>query len=167
MKKVIYICLFSFSVLINLLILYFFREKAVFSGYSFPAVAVMFLVTINGVVSFFLRHKGNFLPFGAPRGGVFLEDRGDTFGEEYKNEFYWMFLVYCMAIPFYIPCIFFASEWKHTLWTLCVLFVPQIAFIIHGISKTMRDVKEYKVLKQKQEQELKEQQRREELGFFK
>lgn len=166
MKRLL--ALFVSSVLINIIPLFFFKEKAAISTYSVPAVAIMLLVIIKGISAYLLRHKGNLLLLGRPRHiFLFSSDKAYAFTQEYTNEFNWMFLVYCTAIPFYIPCIFFVSKWVHTLWTLCVLSAPQIIYFIYGISKTVRHVKAYKATQQKQAQELKAQQQREELGHFK
>ena len=166
-KRLLFLCFFSFSVLINIIPLLIFKGKAVISNYSYAAIGVITLVSANGILSYFLRHKGNFLSFATPRGDIWGSDKDYTFSKEYNREFYWQFVVYFVTSPFYIPCIFFPSNWLHTLWTLCVLFAPQMVYVVYGILSTLKDVKEYRATQQKREQELKEQQQREEMGRFK
>lgn len=167
MKKIIFICFFALSVLINIVPLLIFRDSMVFSEQSIASAGIMILVSANGILSYFLRHKGNFLSLRRRQFGAFSANKDYTYTKEYNREFFWQFLVYCLAIPFYIPCIFFVSKWPHLLWTLCVLFAPQVIYIVYGISNTLKDVKEYRLAKQKKEQELKEQMQKEELGRFK
>ena len=167
MKKVIFSGLFAISVLVNIIPLLVFKDAIVISKQSLISVMIMVLVSINGIMSYFLRHKGNFLSFGKPRGSALSADKEYTFTEEYNKEFYWQFLVYFLTIPFYIPCIFFVSEWTHLLWTLCVLLVPQAIYVAYGILNTVKEVKEHRLAQQKREEELKEQMRKEELGRFK
>ena len=91
----------------------------------------------------------------------YLKDR--TLTDGYEKEFRMMLLIYCAAIPFYIPIICFASNWADTLWTLLVFIVPQGIFIAHEIRKTIQDVK----IQKEREKERIEQERREELGYLK
>jgi hypothetical protein len=127
----------------------------------------MSLVTVNGILACLFKHKGNFLMFGKKHGFIFSQDKDYTFNDDHENEFRLMLLVYCAAIPFYLPVIFFASSWPQTLWTLFVLFVPQAIFIIQGIYKTVQDVKKEKLLQEQIQKERIEQERREELGRWK
>lgn len=166
-KRILFAGLFTLSILINTAPLLIFKNSIVFSTQSVVSVIIMTLVSINGVASYFLRHKGNFLSFGKPRGNALSDDKDYTFTKEYNKEFFWQFTVYCIAIPFYIPCIFFVSEWEHLLWTLCILIIPQLIYVVYGILNTFKDVKEYRLEQQKQEKELQEQLKNEEMGRFK
>lgn len=167
MRKTVFICLFALSVLVNTVPLLIFKDSMVFSAQSVVSVVIMLLVSANGILSYFFRHKGNFLLLRKSHGSIFSANKDYTFTKEYSREFFWQFLVYCMAIPFYIPCIFFVSKWEHTLWTLCVLFAPHVIYVVYGIGSTVKDVKEYRAAQQKTEQELKEQMQKEEQGRFK
>lgn len=166
-KKLIFIGILLTSVLLNTLPLLIFKDNIVLSKQSLASLVIMLLVSANGIISYLLRHKGFFLSFGSSIGIAFSEDKAYTFTEEYKKEFFWQFTVYWFAIPFYIPCIFFASEWVHFLWTLCVIFAPQLIFVAWGVATTIKEAKEYRELQRQREQELKEQQKKEEMGRFK
>ena len=166
-RKVVFSVILAGVSIANIIPLFLFREHAGVSVYSFPALMLMILVAINGMFSYFFRHKRNYLIFGKSRGGVFSREKEETYTKNYKDEFFWMFLVYCSAIPFYLPCIFFVSEWIHTLWTLGVLSIPQLCFFVSEILKTLKEVKNNRIEKRKRDQELKMQQQREEMGYFK
>lgn len=166
-KKLVFACVLLLSVIFNIIPVFILKNNISISRHSYIPLIIMTLVSANGILSYFLRHKGNFLAFGKPRGSALSSDKNYTFTTQYQNEFYWMFLIYCVTIPFYIPCIFFTTKWIHTLWTLCILATPQVIYIIHGISQTLKDINEYQAEKQKRDQQLKEQQRREEMGHFK
>ncbi len=166
-KRLLFISLFALSILINTLPLLIFKNALVFTAQSAVSVVIMVLVSINGIISYFLRHKGNFLSFGKPRGNALSDDKDYTFTKEYNKEFSWQFTVYCLTIPFYIPCIFFVSKWEHLLWTLCILIIPQLIYVAYGILNTFKDVKDYRLEHQKQAKELQEQIKNEEMGRFK
>ena len=74
---------------------------------------------------------------------------------------------FCLVIPFYIPQIFFASNYLQTLWALLTFFIPQIVFIIMGVTDILKDVKEYKAKTEQLEKERLLQEQREELGKWK
>ncbi len=169
-KRKIFLCVVSASVLINVIPLLPFMDRIAVSNYAWFAVILMMGVSLNGVISFFLRRKGNFLPIGArtPMSRYFSEDKAHTFTEEYEKEFFWQFCLYWFAIPFYIPCIFFVSGAPECfLLPICVFLVPQLFYFICYILNIIKGNKEYQIKKQKQEQELKEQNLQEELGRFK
>ena len=148
--------------LLNIIFVLIFRKNISISTYSLPPIALGVLVLINGVLACILKHKGNFLVIRKHRGMLFyLKDR--TLTDSYEKEFRMMLLIYCAAIPFYIPIICFASNWADTLWTLLVFIVPQGIFIAHEIRKTIQDVK----IQKEREKERIEQERREELGYLK
>lgn len=173
-KRKLFICILSAAVLINIIPLLIFKDKAAVSKDAWFTIIIMAGVSINGVSSFFLRHKGNYLSI-AYRPSIltlFSEDKERTFTEEYEKEFFWQFCVYWFAVPFFLPCIFFDSgKWWNVLWPMCVFLVPQLVYfiydIIYSISNGKKAKKELQIIKQKQEQELKEQKLREELGHYK
>ena len=168
-KRIVVICFFLFSLVINIIPLFVFKDKVGFSFVSIFSALAMIGIVMNGIQSYLLRHKTNYISFGTIRGitTMYGPDREITFTEEYSREFYWQFVLYWFAVPFYIPCIFFAAELVHFLWTVCVVFVPQTAYLINDVVKGLRERKERRKEKQKREQELEEQRKREELGYFK
>lgn len=165
-KRIIFICFFTVSVLINIIPLLVFKEKAAFNNYSLYPLVFMILMSLHGLFDcsklfrIGFRRKPRFFP-GMSR--LF----GKSSEEEDEQAFFWQSLVYWVAIPFYLPCIFFGTKFEHLPWTLLVFFAPQIIYISYFLIVILIDAKKDKRIKQKHEQELKEQERREEMGHFK
>lgn len=159
----IYILLFA----LNLTPVIVFNSQADFLPFSIPALILMVLVIVNGIVAYIFRHKGNFLYFRKIHPNIFSTDKEYTLTSEYSRKFKFMLEVYAAAIPFYIPLIFFTSSWKESLWVLPVFLIPQIIFVIQDIIETIKNQKQHKIKMQQQEEELRKQQQREELGHWK
>ena len=129
-KMLIFISLFAFSVLINVIPLIVFKDKAAVSEPSYAPITIMIASIIYGIGVYRLRYKGAMYSEGLWI-YYFSDDKDYTFTDKYMNDFYWMSLIYWFTIPFYIPCIFFISEWKHALWAFCV-FSLRVLFILFG-----------------------------------
>ena len=139
--------------------------RAHVSSFSLPAIFLMFCMVIHAILSYVLRHKGNYLPFrrfGHP--DPFATDKDHAFENSYMKRFSIMLGIYCIAIPFYIPQIFLTSSYTETLWALAVFFFPQFVYGILGIADTFKDVKEDKAKKEQLEKERLAQEQREEMG---
>jgi len=162
-RKLLYFPLYALVLMINIAIVIAFKNQAAVSVYSLPAIFLMLVMIITAALSYFLRHKGNYLPF-RRHSAPFSADKDYTFKDEYQNRFFLMLKIYCLAIPFYIPQIFLASSYIQSLWALAVFFAPQIVFVGMGITDTLKDVKEDRVKKEQLEKERLEQERREENG---
>ena len=159
--------LYALLLIVNVIPVIVNREEAQITKYSVPAIMLMLFVIINGVFSYFLRHKGNYLMFRKYKPNEFASDKDYTYSEEYLKRFFGMLEIYCAAIPFYIPLIFLTTRNIQTLLTLLVFATPQIIFIIQGISHTAKEFKQAEIRKKQNEEELKEQERREEQGYWK
>ena len=168
-KRIVVICFFLLSLVINIIPLFVFKDKVTFSVLSIYPVAFMIAMSAYGIWCYFFRHKKNYLSFGSTREHeiMFGPDREVTFTKEYIRKFYWQFIVYWVAIPFYIPCIFFSTEVIHLLWILGVLFVPQVVYLADIIVGLPNHLKQNRDYREKRKQELEEQKKREELGYFK
>jgi len=143
------------------------KDDAQITRYSVPAILLMALMSVNGALAYFLRHKGNYLIFKKHRPSAFGSDKDHTYSAEYQKRFFTMLNIYCAAIPFYIPLIFLLSSYVQTLWALVVFVLPQAFFIAQEIGDFRKDAKEAEIKRKKQDEELKEQQKREELGYWK
>ncbi len=164
-KKMIAFLLLAI-VLLNAALCLVFRDTATVTAYSFPAAAVMLLVTLNGISACICKHKGNFFVL-SRYNNPFVSDRAYTFTPEYEREFSLSFFIYFAAIPFYLPLIFFTTTWPQTLWVLLVLAVPQIIFAVQGAIETIKNAKADRQKKQQLHQELLAQKQREEMGRWK
>ena len=158
--------------LLNLLPIFFFAERAKFSVFSLLPLTTALLMCIHALLAFLFKHKGNFLMLRRKTFvwiflHVFSEDKDYTFTEEYESEFRRMLLVYCAAVPFYIPIVAFTTTAPQMLWTLVPLFFPQLVYTVWGIRATLRDVEKDKARRAERDRERREQERREELGHWK
>ncbi len=152
----------------NILVVVLLREHAQLSAYSVPALVIMSVVILNGVLAWIFQDRGNYLHFRRYRPSLLGADHeAQTSSKAYCKEFYQSLLIYGAAIPFYIPLIFLLSEIKQTLWVLLVLFAPQLVFVIRDILRDIKEKEEHKAKQKQMEAELKEQQKREELGNWK
>lgn len=166
-RNVLYFLLYAVILMINILIVLSKKSSMAISEFSIPALFLMIAMIINGILSYLLRHKGNGLTFSRFDCNPFAPDRDYTFEESYTKRFFIMLKIYCLVIPFYIPQIFFASNYLQTLWALLTFFIPQIVFIIMGVTDILKDVKEYKARTEQLEKERLLQEQREELGKWK
>lgn len=166
-RNVLYFLLYAVILMINILIVLSKKSSMAISEFSIPALFLMIAMIINGILSYLLRHKGNGLTFSRFDCNPFAPDRDYTFEESYTKRFFIMLKIYCLVIPFYIPQIFFASNYLQTLWALLTFFIPQIVFTIMGITDVLKDVKEYKAKTEQLEKERLLQEQREELGKWK
>lgn len=166
-RNVLYFLLYAVILMINILIVLSKKSSMAISEFSIPALFLMIAMIINGILSYLLRHKGNGLTFSRFDCNPFAPDRDYTFEESYTKRFFIMLKIYCLVIPFYIPQIFFASNYLQTLWALLTFFIPQIVFIIMGVTDVLKDVKEYKAKAEQLEKERLLQEQREELGKWK
>lgn len=170
MKKrgYLYFIVYAVILMMNILIVLSQIGNITVSIFSLPALYLMIVMVIQAVLSYLLRHKGNFLLFRRfGRANPFAADKDSTFNDLYINRFFFMLKIHCLAIPFYIPQIFLTSSYVGTLWALLVFFSPQVVFIIMGIVGTFKDVKENKAKEERLEKERFAQERREELGKWK
>lgn len=166
-RNVLYFLLYAVILMINILIVLSKKSSMAISEFSIPALFLMIAMIINGILSYLLRHKGNGLTFSRFDCNPFAPDRDYTFEESYTKRFFIMLKIYCLVIPFYIPQIFFASNYLQTLWALLTFFIPQIVFIVMGVTDVLKDVKEYKAKTEQLEKERLLQEQREELGKWK
>jgi hypothetical protein len=164
-KRILFIGIFSASLLINIVFLYIFEYDIAYTKFSRFPKTLMILVIINGVLSYFLRHVGNYLTFGGYRVAFWNLISREMERPEYESEFFWQFTLYWFAIPFYLPCIFFVSSNVHSLWALLVLLFPQIVYIAYEIRNMVRLQKQEKPLDDKVRRELNDPQTREENGY--
>ena len=166
-RNVLYFLLYAVILMINILIVLSKKSSMAISEFSIPALFLMIAMIINGILSYLLRHRGNGLTFSRFDCNPVAPDRDYTFEESYTKRFFIMLKIYCLVIPFYIPQIFFASNYLQTLWALLTFFIPQIVFIIMGVTDILKDVKEYKAKTEQLEKERLLQEQREELGKWK
>lgn len=177
-KKYIFYYAMAFAGLLflNILSVIIFRNHAQITKYSIPAIALMVFAILYGLAACIFKRTGNFLRYNYRFLKYFIfnffePEKEFTFTVDYEDRFNKMLAIYFIVIPFYIPCIFFSSTAATMPIAVIVFLVPQIIFVAWDIFDRTQYVK-YNVKYKKQEakrleEELKEQQRREEMGRWK
>lgn len=168
-KQLYYVLLFVAVLSLNVLSLFLFRKHAQITKYSIPAICLLAFHLLYGLLAYLFRHKGNFLRLKRIfirhfKFYFFEPDKEYTFTKEYKQHFNQMLAIYCFVLPFYIPCIFFTSTAVAMPFALLIFLFPQIIFVSKEIRGFANDINDAKQKKQQLEEELKEQERREEMG---
>ena len=165
-NKIILTCVYGFLLLINIIPLTVYRDRAALTLYSIPGAAVMCINIFHGIAAYCLRYRDNYLIFGKRRSILYIDSDREASDEDLKM-FYQMFKIYCAPIPFYLPVIFFSQSLAQSCWAFAVYFAPQILYFGMGF-KLMRDeMKEEKQKREQLEKERLEQEKREELGYWK
>ncbi len=152
---------------LNIVPVIVFWDQAALTEFSFFPLAILLIAILNGILAVFLKHKDNYFKFARNKWHAWEEDRDETFTVEYEKEFRLSMLIYCVAVPFFIPTIFFVSGVPQFFLTIAVGAVPQVIFYIRYLIRLVHEAKEAKIAQEKQQKELREQEAREEQGYWK
>ena len=163
-KRVIICAVIVFIMLLGVIPLLIFREKANITAYSIPAIVVLVGVTINGLLALASKDKHAFSFFDRCHSHYYKYNRPTTVQ---LKEFYLYALIYFAPIPLYIPIVFFATSYVQSLWCLLLLLIPEFTFIFLEMRLHFLERKQEKQKEQRELEEKKEQERREELGRWK
>ena len=87
-KILIFISLFAFSVLINVIPLIVFKDKAAISESSYAPITIMIASIIYGIDVYRLRYKGVMYSQRLWIDYYFSDDKDYTFTDKYMNDFY-------------------------------------------------------------------------------
>lgn len=167
-----YVIAFATLMLLNILSVLIFRQHAKITKYSVPAIALMVFAILYGLAACIFKHTGNFLQYDYRFLKYFIfnffePEKEFTFTVDYEDRFNKMLAIYFIVIPFYIPCIFFSSTAATMPIAVIVFLVPQMIFVAWDIYDRAQYVKYKRQEAKRLEEELKEQQRREEMGYWK
>ncbi len=150
------------------------REDAAISINSAPAIAFGVCSAVYAVIAFLNKQKSNLFVLG--RNKLFIaflrslnDDGPNTDSDEYKKEFALSAFIFCASIPFYIPLAFFAKSYYSALSstllvTLLRLFCMLALVLIPPMIKNAKEKKQGRI---KDEADKKEQERRESMGKWK
>lgn len=142
-------------------------EQAALTEFSLFPLVMMLIAILHGILAGFLKHKDNYFKIARSHWNAWREDRDETFTVEYEKEFRLSVLIYCVAVPFFIPTIFFVSGVPQIFLTIAVWTEPQVIFYIRSLIRLVREAKEAKIAQEKRQKELREQEAREEQGYWK
>ena len=171
-RRLIYVVLSVIVLVLNALPIVI-KDNAAFSQYSSIYVAFALCSIVYAAIAFIFKDKGNLfiagkywlyralsLPYSENK---YKDD------EEYKKEFELSAFIYCVTIPTYITFAFFANGFysafsKVLEWTIFRLVAIIIVVIIPPIIKNIKEKKQQRI---KDEADRKEQERRESMGKWK
>ncbi len=150
------------------------RKDAAISINSAPAIVFAVCSAVYAVIAFLNKEKGNLFVLGRNKlFRAFLhslsDDRPDANSDEYKKEFALSAFIYCASIPFYIPLAFFAKNFYSALSSTLLVSLLRIlcTFALVLIPPMIKNAKEKKQERIKDETDRKEQERRESMGKWK
>ena len=171
-RRLIYVVLSVIALVLNALPIVI-KQNVAFSQYSIISVAFALCSVVYAVIAFIFKDKGNLFTAGKywlyrALSLSFSENKYED-DEEYKKEFDLSAFIYCVTIPTYITFAFFASSFysafsKALEWTIFRLVAIMVVVIIPPI---IRNIKEKKQQRIKDQADKKEQERRESMGKWK
>lgn len=151
---------------LNLFVSLCFASFIDLSVYSFIPTSILALVIFNGIFACVHKNRGNFLKIRRYNTIKIWTNRDLSDDISYQITFRWSLLVYCVPIPFYIPFILFVpNSW--TALSLLLFFIPQILYSIQHSYEKKQEIKKIKQRDDALEKERIEQEKREELGYWK
>lgn len=176
MKKtnVALIILILSALLLNILPIIIFNNDGAITKYSIPSVAVIIFSVIYAIIAYSLRNRGNLILGG--RNKLFLilmrtfsADKSYTMHPEYKKEFIRTSMIYCIAIPFYIPLAFFADNiYSAIFWPLSWYIIVHVVIMLIAFIPPIKNIIETKKAKKVQDEiHRQEQERLESMGKWK
>lgn len=154
----------AFFFILNILGIIIFRNNARLSINSFGATLIFILLFIQGIVAY-SRKDDRLLFVGKHYTGRFYRYNQPT--QQQLKDFYIQATIYFAILPFYLPLAVFSSKDVHSLWSLLLLFIHIFAIAGVDIRKAMIERKERKIKEALLEKEKEEQEKREELGYWK
>ena len=172
-RKLIYISL-SVAIFIACVLPVILHENATISINSAPALVFGICSVVYAVIAFVNKEHGNAFLLG--RDKLFItflrsmdDDNPDTDSDEYEKEFALSAFIFCASVPLYIPLAFFAENFyavlSSTLSVAILRFVITFALVI--IPRAIKNARDKKQARTKDEADRKEQERRESMGKWK
>ena len=125
---------------------------------------VFILLLIQGIVAYSQKDEKRFFASKYYTGRFYRYNRPT---QQQLKDFYIKAILYFAILPFYLPLAVFSSKDVHSLWSLLLLFIHIFAIAGVDIRKTMIERKEQKTKEALLEKEREEQEKREELGYWK
>ena len=153
-----------FFFVFNIVGIIIFIKNATLSINSLFATVVFILLLIQGIVAYSQKDEKRFFASKYYTGRFYRYNRPT---QQQLKDFYIKATIYFAVLPFYLPLAVFSSKNSHSLWCLLLLLVSQFAIVGIEIRKMMLERKERKTKATLLEKEREEQEKREELGYWK
>ena len=156
----------ALSLLVNSLILLLFWDRVKITSASIISIFLASVYLLSAVLvclkkhtpdAFEMRHRHSLKNWR-------WEDCSEEVSDEEEREFRFAMLVYWSVIPFYLPIIFFSTHFAHGLFSLLLVYLPQIVYFVQSIKHTRKFMRE---MHERDVRERKEQEAREEMGRWK
>ena len=171
-SRLIYVVLSVVSLVLNALPIVI-KEDATITQYSTISIVFALCSVVYAVIAFIFKDKGNL--FAARKYWLYralslsFSENKYKDDEEYKKEFELSAFIYCITIPTYITFAFFANGFYSALlpaleWTIFRRIAIIFVVIIPPIIKNVKEKKQQRI---KDEADKKEQERRESMGKWK
>ena len=154
----------AFFFIFNIVGIVIFRNHMRVSINSFLATFIFIVLLLRGIFAYSGKND-QYLLLQKYVSGRFNKYSWPT--REQLKDFYIKATIYFAVLPFYLPLAVFSSKNSHSLWCLLLLFVPQFAIVGIEIRKMILEKKERKTEATLLEKEREEQEKREELGYWK
>lgn len=170
-RKIIYTLLYIAVLIINVLIIVIFRDRAAITKYSIPSIVFAVASIAWAVIAISLREYTNLFFLNLYIFAIFAKrfDRSYNETQTYKNEFNMLAFVYCAAIPvFFTFSLFVDNFYEGIMRPLEVSIFRDITIVLLGIFHPfIKTIKAEKQKRMKEEADIKEQERRESMGKWK
>ena len=154
----------AFFFIFNIVGTIIFKNNVRLSINTLVATLIFIVLLIQGIVAYSQKDEKRFFASKYYTGRFYRYNRPT---QQQLKDFYIKATIYFAVLPFYLPLAVFSSKNSHSLWCLLLLFVPQFAIIGIEIRKMMLEKKERKTKATLLEKEREEQEKREELGYWK
>ena len=153
-----------FFFVFNIVGIIIFRKNATLSINSLLVTVLFILLLIQGIVAYSQKDEMRFFASKNYTGRFYRYNRPT---QQQLKDFYIKATIYFALLPFYLPLAVFSSKDVHSLWSLLLLFIHVFAIVGIDIRKMMIERKERKTKEALLEKEKEEQEKREELGYWK
>jgi len=176
MKKYrnIFIASMMASLLLSMLPIVIFYDSAALSYYSWLPIAFFLGSIVWAIIAYRLRDRGNLFFYRKGRLSTalmytFTGEKSYAERAKYKSDIKICALIYCLAIPVYIPIAFFVTDlYSAIIMTLSCVIIDNVAIIVYMIISNMKYVAD---IERREEIEAdlqrKEQEKRESMGKWK
>lgn len=163
-ERAVFLISTVFFFVFNIIGILIFRNKIRLSINSLVATLMFIILLIRGILACFEKND-QLLFLSKHYVSKFYKYNRPT--QQQLKDFYIKATIYFAILPFYLPIAVFSFKNIHTSWCLLLLFIPQFAIVGIEIRKMMIERKERKIKEAILEKEKEEQEKREELGYWK
>ena len=162
------------SLLLSMLPIVIFYDRATLCYYSVLPIAFFFGSIVWAIVAYSLRDRGNLFFYRKGRLStalmyMFTGEKSFANRAKYKSDIKICALIYCLAIPVYIPIAFFVTDlYSAIIMTLSCVIIDQAVIMVSMIVSNVKYVIDTDKREDLEaEQHRKEQERLESMGKWK